>query len=316
MIPIATDKLQYDEALKVDCMDLQKRAFQGAFQTPYIEGFVVLKSMQSLDVTAVYTTAALDEQGKAGAHSSIHVEQIRERKIEKMPPRELPELDHFKVYEVEQVPVGFLVRLTDQFDTAPKEANLDTLTHFANPTRKVHTAGAQGGIKDTNRHLNWYTIRQEQPEPRRTIRFINQFGQHSVVIRNPRYLLVPAQKTLVEGSVFPDSLDHYKCYEVIRVDLVPDLPVVTLGDQFGSEQNVQVRGPRYFCLPVRKERDGEPPHHIVNAKDHLAIYDIPPRPHQRTIEVLDQFGVRLLVVSRSVMLAVPTEKQAVVTHGN
>ncbi len=314
------DKLGPDQALKTDCIDIERKLPNG-FPTPYIEGFVIIKGPASLDVSAVYTAAKLHSFLSPQRVTSIDVEQIRERKTSETPPtppdkEEPKELGHFKVYEVEQLLWDFQVRLTDQFDTAPKEANLDTLTHFANPTSKVLPTGAKSSIKDTNRHLNWYTIRQEQPEPRRTIRFINQFGQHSVVIRNPRYLLVPAQKTLVEGSVFPDSLDHYKCYEVIRVNLAPNLPVVTLEDQFGSEQNVQVRQPRYFCLPVRKQREGKPPHNIMNAKDHLTIYDIPPRPIQREIEVLDQFEGQPLFVIRSVMLAVPTEKQAVVAHRN
>jgi len=271
------------------------------------EGFLVIESTHSLDVTAVYTA------GKVGGHvESIDVEQIHERQMVKKPGLS-PELDHFKVYEVEKVAVDFRVRLTDQLDAAPKEAKLEVLSHFANPTRKVH-AGAQVGVKDNNRHLNWYAITQRQEEPRRTIRYRNQFGQHSVVIGSPRFLLVPTQKTSDQGSVFPESLDHYKCYEVIQVNTAPALPVVTLGDQFGSEQNVQVGRPRFFCLPVRKEREGAEPHDIVNVDDHLAVYEITPEAHQREIKTRDQFGERALKVIRSVLLAVPTEKQVVVTH--
>lgn len=45
-----------------------------------IDGFVVIQSSHSLDVTAVYTTALLDEKGRATAHSSIDVEQVAERR--------------------------------------------------------------------------------------------------------------------------------------------------------------------------------------------------------------------------------------------
>ncbi|MFW9817811.1 MAG: hypothetical protein ACFFEW_17990 [Candidatus Thorarchaeota archaeon] len=221
-----------------------------------------------------------------------------------------PELDHFKVYEVGRVQVDFRVRLTGQLDADPKEADLGALSHFANPTQKDH-AGTQVGVKDTNRHLNWYTLSQQQPEPRRTIRYLNQFGQHSVDIRDPKFLPVPAQKTSDEGSVFPESLDHYKCYAVIQVNTAP-LPVVTLSDQFGSEQNVQVGEPRFFCVPVMKERERE----IVDADTHLAVYGIPPQAHELEIKSRDQFGERALMVTRSVLLAVPTEKQAVATHDN
>jgi hypothetical protein len=298
------DALAPNHATRWDC-DRIRIAF-GPF-IHGVEGFLVIESTNNLDVTAVYTA------GKVGGQvESIDVEQIRERQIVKK-PSPLPELDHFKVYEVEKVEVDFRVRLTDQLDTAPKESNLEALSHFANPSRKVH-AGDQVGVKNPNRHLNWYALTQQQPEPRRTIRYLNQFGQHSVDIQDPRFLLVPAQKTSDDGSVFPKSLDHYKCYEVIEVNTAPAPPVVTLGDQFGSEQNVQVGKPRYFCLPVMKEREGERPHEIVNADDHLAVYDIPPEAHQLEIKVRDQFDERALKVIRSVLLAVPTEKQVVVTH--
>jgi hypothetical protein len=69
-----------DEALAVDCTDIRRQL--GGFPTPYIEGFVVIQSRASLDVTAVYTSAALDADGRVTAHSGIDVEQIRERQIE------------------------------------------------------------------------------------------------------------------------------------------------------------------------------------------------------------------------------------------
>jgi len=78
---ISYDVLRYDEALKVDCEDIQRRLFPNGFPAPYyIEGFVVLQSDQSLDVTAVYSTAVVDKKGRAIEHSSIDVEQIHERK--------------------------------------------------------------------------------------------------------------------------------------------------------------------------------------------------------------------------------------------
>ena len=62
VIRIAEDVLKDDEALKVDCPDLERRLFPGGFPNGYIEGFVVIESPASLDVTAVYTTAAVDDE--------------------------------------------------------------------------------------------------------------------------------------------------------------------------------------------------------------------------------------------------------------
>ena len=111
---ISTDKLGPDEALEVDCEDLKRTLFRNGLPAPYIKGFVVIRSQESLDVTGVYTTRSLDgpccqkphndccdkddccgrtkgeccgpgRDGPAptamGGHSSIDVEQIRERII-------------------------------------------------------------------------------------------------------------------------------------------------------------------------------------------------------------------------------------------
>ncbi len=174
--------------------------------------------------------------------------------------------------------------------------------------------GSQTEIKEPNGHLNWYVLDQEDPEPQRTIRFRNQFGQHSVIIQNPKFLLVPAQKTSDAGSQFPESLDHYKCYEVIEIETIPNLPSVGLSDQFVSGHKVQVGAPRFFCLPVKKEVPGAPTTDIINEENHLAIYDLPPERLVWQIRTRDQFRERPLVVQGSVMLAVPSEKQTVATH--
>jgi hypothetical protein len=71
--------LRPDEALAVDCTDIRG---QLGFPRPYIEGFVVIQSRESLDVSAVYTSAALDASGRPTAQSGIDVEQIRERQKE------------------------------------------------------------------------------------------------------------------------------------------------------------------------------------------------------------------------------------------
>jgi hypothetical protein len=224
-------------------------------------------------------------------------------------------LEHFAVYEVQKVEVSFVVQLTDQLDPAAKEAKLQALTHFANPTRKVH-GGTATGIHQPDQHLTWYALEQGHAELVRKVRFGNQFGQHTVDVGDPRFLLVPAQKTSHAGSAFPESLDHYKCYEIVQVNTAPPLPVVILGDQFGSQSGVQVGKPRFFCPPVKKERQGEPPQEIKNKVDHLAVYDLPPLARAVSIKVKDQFGDRPLDVVQKVMLVVPTKKQEVVAHQN
>jgi hypothetical protein len=67
------DELKYDELLRMDCDQIVNRF--GPF-IHGVEGFLIIESTHSLDVTAVYTA------GKRGAEvESIAVEQIRERRI-------------------------------------------------------------------------------------------------------------------------------------------------------------------------------------------------------------------------------------------
>lgn len=76
---LGEDSLKDDQALQTDCADIAARGFGGTFPTSFIEGFVVIQSPTSLDVTAVYTATGKD-------HTSIDVEQIRERERRTTPP--------------------------------------------------------------------------------------------------------------------------------------------------------------------------------------------------------------------------------------
>ncbi len=81
IIPLGNVELKYDEALEVDCEEIDNALKESGITTPYSKGFVIIQSPASLDVTAVYTTAALDKEGRVTDHSSIDVEQISERQI-------------------------------------------------------------------------------------------------------------------------------------------------------------------------------------------------------------------------------------------
>ena len=76
-------------------------------------------------------------------------------------------LDHFKVYQVERIPVNFKVQLSDQLRLPLHDARVETLAMFANPTRKSH-GGTSVGIQDANAHHTWYVISQPTVEPRRS----------------------------------------------------------------------------------------------------------------------------------------------------
>lgn len=84
ILPIAVDTLIHDQALKVDCMDIEEQLFPNGFPASYIEGFVIIQSLASLDVSTVHTTAKPTRFLFWSSHkvTSIDVEQVREREID------------------------------------------------------------------------------------------------------------------------------------------------------------------------------------------------------------------------------------------
>lgn len=87
ILPIATDTLAAGGALQTDCVDLQQRLFPNGFPTSYIEGFVVIESPVRLDVTAVYTSARPGGWFSKPKVTSIDIEKVEGREIEKQKGR-------------------------------------------------------------------------------------------------------------------------------------------------------------------------------------------------------------------------------------
>ena len=74
------EELGPDEALKVDCADTDDFEFPGGQPIHGVQGFLVIESARSLDVTAVYTAGGANFAASDQVQS-IAVEQVRERKI-------------------------------------------------------------------------------------------------------------------------------------------------------------------------------------------------------------------------------------------
>ena len=90
---ISVDVLRPDGALCTDCIDLQRRLYPDGFPSPYIEGYLVLKSTAPLDVTGVYTASRPRGLFSSQQVTSIDIEQIRERRLMPLaPPPDCPDL--------------------------------------------------------------------------------------------------------------------------------------------------------------------------------------------------------------------------------
>ena len=230
-------------------------------------------------------------------------------------------LDHYKVYDVRDVPLqgeegpGRPVFTEGQFDGGPKPGTLMAVTHFATPAVKTLPGDTASTLINDRAHLTWYELEETEEDPRRRVTFTNQFGEDQViVIHKALYLLLPTTKLLNRPpDTVPDDLDHFKCYEVIEATDVDTGQMVDIEDQFGVEENVTVGGPALFCVPANKFLGlGETGPGLLNAEDHLMVYEIPPtRGPIPPFKTKDQFqDYPGFGVIETAFLCVPSKKAA------
>jgi hypothetical protein len=81
VIPIGREMLPAGLAMATECNDVARRAFGGTLPAPVIDGYVTIESDRPLEVTGVYSTASLNAEGTAEDHSSVHIEQVRGRRV-------------------------------------------------------------------------------------------------------------------------------------------------------------------------------------------------------------------------------------------
>ena len=178
-------------------------------------------------------------------------------------------LDHFKCWDVKgpNTTSSVVVFLQDQFDIPSTTASFESVAisqpdFFCNPTAKLH-AGAVSGIVNPDDHLTCYEIADAAGAPfqKRSVFVQNQFGNQALDVVKPSELCAPTQKVLIDGNPppdgagIPDTLDHFKCYDVKGT---PVKEPVTLRDEFdvlagpAHVEDVRVGQPVLLCNPARK----------------------------------------------------------------
>ena len=221
-----------------------------------------------------------------------------------------PTLDHFKCYFIpEQNPViQEALTLQDQFDIPnqvfPRVRDIRPV-RLCNPVVKIHRNRATP-ITNPNAHLMLFQI-DPQPIVPRDVVVRNQFGRHTLAVRDPRVLAVPTAKTLAAQqppTQIPTGLDHFKCYSASGKRVGAP---VTLRDQFHTE-TVRVLDPIAFCNPTRKIHNTVPTG-VQNAAGHLTCYTMTPFPFAgASVNVLNQFGSGPIRVLQADILCVPSQK--------
>ncbi|MEJ2722245.1 MAG: hypothetical protein P8181_14085 [bacterium] len=155
---------------------------------------------------------------------------------------------------------------------------------------------------DTLAHQSWYRI--HSPQPLRMVTVQNQFHTTDWMLRDARFLVLPALKFPRPGDQIPE-LNHYLCYEAFGDTI--HIPV-RLVDQFGTA-TVAVIQPRLFCNPCKKQTAAGDVYPIVDPLAHLTVYQVdPPLSYQIQVFMRDQFIETPLMLYESRLLAVPAMK--------
>ncbi|MDA1051397.1 MAG: hypothetical protein O3C40_13075 [Planctomycetota bacterium] len=291
-------------------------------------------------------------------------------------------LDHFRVYDVPDVPFANpqFVRLQGVFDPYSVHATARQLTHVATPVAVDDTQ-----VFDAESQLIWYAIDHYSPDPTRTVTIWNRFGEQELTLGRAAYLLTPAPSPSDiprprEGSAdaspknspqlrgfslrenapvrekmglapsgrasFPSDssscevpvpifsqrlrenasvrtanghvpvsirsqphpdLDHYKVYVVLKCCRGRRQPL-GMQDRFGTQTEVPIGKPLFFCVPTTKKRGNNPTEPIQSPDKYLTFYHTAPSPVSGELTIEDQFGTNTVSPRAAVMLGVPTHR--------
>ncbi|MCO6459042.1 MAG: hypothetical protein J5I93_27355 [Pirellulaceae bacterium] len=205
-------------------------------------------------------------------------------------------LDHFLLENLDPVKVEHTIRLQGLFDLESREATVNWLSHLGT---SVRVSGFER--LDPAARLTTYIIEQEFPDPVRTVRVWNEFGEQELYLGRPIHLLVPARE---QGAAAGSQLDHYKCYLVLR-SCCGGPHAVSVTDPDGVDRTVAVTIPKLYCVPVTKTREG-----VVEEqktpRNHLVLYGITHRNRTAQTNVEDQFGAQQVTLRTGVLLGVPS----------
>jgi hypothetical protein len=235
-------------------------------------------------------------------------------------PVSCPPPHHFLCYEgkdrIGPAPLG-AGDLVDQFGTYPAATITSSSAGAQLCTPADKNDEDPSAPLDPDHLLGHKLLTSAEVAPPEQVAVLNQFGTSRLRVLNPVRILVPAAKSLISEPPAPAPLclDHFLCYRTTRArrTRLPELPTITVADQFGERTLSLRRQPKWLCLPTSKHgEDPEAPTHPW----HLLCYQGRATfPHPGTLYVTDQFGSTVLTsgFKRVFTFCVPSLKSIVDT---
>jgi hypothetical protein len=198
--------------------------------------------------------------------------------------------DHYVCYAATDLtandPAPVLLR--DEFESG--QFNPGKADRLCSPARKNDEP-----IHDTATYLTRYPVTGSPPTPK-TVLITNQFGQFTVEVTGPRFLLVPTSR---DDPNPPDpqasGFEHYKCYTFNKTP--------TVGDQFRVGTIGVVAWS--LCNPAQKNDES-----VRDPNRHLLCYQISgPAPTPNEVDTINQFGTQRLRLGIQRHFCVPSVKE-------
>ena len=209
---------------------------------------------------------------------------------------------HYQCYEVHQGPASAVtITLNDLFGTG--DVSVRRAKRICNPADKNDED--PGAVSQAD-HLKGYEINQVNRFPGvRGLVVSNQFGETTLNLARPDYILVPTAKSLITNPPVPvPGINHFKCYTIARAKFRAS--GIKVDDQFGT-LNVDIKRPVRFCAAADKNGEG-----IIDSSEHLLCYQVrpvtgSPRVKYPQIFTTNQFGTAINRVFGPRELCVPTD---------
>ncbi len=150
---------------------------------------------------------------------------------------------HYSWWRINQDGFSGVVAANNQFGN--QTLNVYGSAYLLNPARKD-----QPGAPPTANHYKCYDC--DGPSIQIPVTLTDQFDRWSTVVFFPRYFCNPVEKQVAGQPPHPiiEPNQHYVCYTISPQD--PIQRVVTMTDQFMTNQTIQLNGGLMLCVPTDK----------------------------------------------------------------
>ncbi len=123
-----------------------------------------------------------------------------------------------------------------------------------------------------------------------------RFASVSICVHTPNAACDPT-------AVF-NTPDHFQCYEIDKQTNISSLPVVSLNDQFGYKEKVNLENKaKLYCTPVDKNGEG-----IVDYDSTFTCYNVDNAKTAQDMEIGNPFGKQEFSLKNSKLLCVPSRQ--------